>query len=59
MFEKENLAITSNIAKSGEVRNWKDFGTFQLHICLINNHSKTASCHIAIVMWNKQQSKKL
>ncbi len=41
--------ITRNIAKSGEVPNWRGLGPFQLHLGLIVNRSQSASCHIANV----------
>ena len=41
--------VIRNIAKSDELLNWGGFILFQLYICLISNHSQSASCHIAIV----------
>jgi hypothetical protein len=42
--------LTRNIAKSGEVLNWKGFSPLQLYLGLIVNRSQSASCHIATVM---------
>jgi len=39
---------TRNIAKSGEGLNWGGVSPFQHNFGLIQNHSQSASCHIAI-----------
>jgi hypothetical protein len=44
---KTTEMLTSGIAKSGEVLNWRGFTPFQLHLGLTVNRSQSASCHIA------------
>jgi hypothetical protein len=44
---KTTEMLTRNIAKSGEVLNWRGFTPFQLHLGLTVNRSQSASCHIA------------
>jgi hypothetical protein len=47
MMKNWHENLTRNIAKSGELLIWSDVCPFQLHLGLIENHSQSASCHIA------------
>jgi len=47
---------TRNIANSGKVLIWSVFRPFQLHLGLIDNHTQSASCHIAIRWWQCGQT---